>query len=49
MFFGHCPLGIPNSDLAPISYKTKMNTVLQQQLLTQRELEAEDEIEEDIE
>lgn len=42
-------LGIPNSDLAPISYKTKMNTVLQQQLLTQRELEAEDEIEEDIE
>ena len=32
-------LGI-NSDLAPISYKTKMNTVLQQQLLTQRELEA---------
>lgn len=42
-------LGVPNSDLDPISYKTKMNTVLQQQLLTQRELEADDEIEEDIE
>lgn len=42
-------LGVPNSKLAPINYKTKMNTVLQQQLLTQRELEADDEIEEDIE
>lgn len=42
-------LGIPNSDLEPISYRTKMNTVLQQQLLTQRELEEDDEYEEDIE
>ncbi|MDT1958789.1 Z1 domain-containing protein [Carnobacterium divergens] len=42
-------LGVPNSDLAPISYRTKMNTVLQQQLLTQRELEEDDEYEEDIE
>ena len=42
-------LGVPNSKLDPINYKTKMNTVLQQQLLTQREIEADDEFEEDIE
>ncbi|MFR2760824.1 MAG: Z1 domain-containing protein [Enterococcus avium] len=42
-------LGVPNSKLDPINYRTKMNTVLQQQLLTQREIEADDEIEEDIE
>ncbi len=41
--------GVPNSKLDPINYKTKMNTVLQQQLLTQREIEADDEFEEDIE
>jgi len=42
-------LGVPKSDLKQISYKTKMNTVLQQQLLTQCELEADGEDEEDIE